>query len=198
LRSPEDFVHVGRGASVQFRRIGAIGQKGSDLQQPFRCADQNYSVLCCEVPDLLSMQRQYSGTRDDKGLGSLVRCRLERPFKITRCPHLKRLELYSQHGGRALCLAELGIGMIWVPQAGYAGYPRCRFFEQLNSLSGQLVVNIRDTRDISTWPREARHEPACDGIVAHDNHNRDRSRRCLDDWGLFAAERKDHVWTKTD
>ncbi len=144
------------------------------------------------------MQRQNSGAHNDNGLGSLARCRLERPFKITRLPHLKRLELYLQHRGCALRLTELGIGMIWVPQDGYAGYPRRRFFEQLNCLSGQLVVNISDTRDIPTRSREARHEPACDGVVAHDYDNRDRSRRSLHDWRLFAAERKDHVWIKTD
>src|SRR5712691_11752095 len=59
-----------------------------------RSADQNHSILCCEVPDLLSVQGQNSRTRDDKGIGSLARCRLERPYKITRLPHLKRLELY--------------------------------------------------------------------------------------------------------
>ena len=41
LHPSEDFVHVDRGASVQFRRIGAIGQKSPDLDQPFRRADQN-------------------------------------------------------------------------------------------------------------------------------------------------------------
>src|SRR5262249_12882885 len=93
LRSSEDFVHIGRSTSVQFCRIGAIGQKGPGLQQPFRSADQNKSLPCCEIPDLLSVQKENTGPRDDKSLGSLAQCRLERPFKITRLPHLKRLEL---------------------------------------------------------------------------------------------------------
>jgi hypothetical protein len=45
-----------------------------------------------------------------------------------------------------------------------------------------------DTGDISTGPREARHEPGRDRIVAHDDDDRNRGRRLLDDWRLFAAE----------
>src|SRR5262249_49568078 len=120
------------------------------------------SLLCISSADpnartptlkTLPMQKQNSGAHDDKGLGSPAPCRLKGSFKVTRLPNLQRLESYLQPRRGALRLAELGIGVIWIPQDRHSGYPGGGFFEQLNRFPGQLVVNISDARDIATGPR---------------------------------------------
>jgi hypothetical protein len=103
------------------------------------------------------------------------------------------LKLYRQCARGALRFPVLAIRMVWVPQGGDAGYPGRGIFEQFNRLSGQLVVDVGQARDISTRPREARHKSACNRIVADNDDDRCRCCRLLDDWRLLAAERKDHV-----
>jgi hypothetical protein len=117
LRSSEDFVHVGRGASIQFRSIGAIGQKGPGLQQPSRGADQNNSVLCCKVPDLLSVRDKI---REPVTIRASARSRAAIPSKSPA----------SRSSSDWSCTCKTGAaasrGTPHRPQDGYTRYPRSR------------------------------------------------------------------------
>src|SRR5262249_20805777 len=173
---------------VQLRRIGSIAQKPSDFGQPSRIADENKPVPCREVTNLPPMQKHDPSADNDERLGTVARCGLERAVKIARLAYLQRLELYRQCARGALRLPVLGIGMVWVPQDGDPRYPGRDLFEQFNRLSGQLVVDVGQARDISTRPREARHKSACNRIVADNDDDRYRRCRLLDDWCLLAAK----------
>src|SRR5262249_23791794 len=51
----KDLVDVGRSSPKQVRRVGPIGQKGSDVHQPAWHSNEDDLVLFCEIPDSLSV-----------------------------------------------------------------------------------------------------------------------------------------------
>src|SRR6476620_9427781 len=54
-------------------------------------------------------------------------------------------------------------------------------------------MDVSNAGDIASRSPETRHEPTFNAVIAHDHNNRNSRRRRLDDWGLLAAKREDHI-----
>src|SRR5262249_7453866 len=49
----KNLIHESRSSAKQVRRVGPVGQKGSDLHQPARHSNEDELVFFCEIPDPL-------------------------------------------------------------------------------------------------------------------------------------------------
>jgi len=111
------------------------------------------------------------------------------------CPHLQEVKLESKATGRRFCFADerRGRGMVSLDKNRHASDLGDDLPEQLQPLSGELVREQRDARDVAARPGEARHEPIPDGIGNSDHHDRDRLTQVPRRDDRLCARRRDHV-----
>src|SRR5262249_46052413 len=111
----KNLIHESRSSAKQVRRVGSVGQKGSDLHQPARHSNEDELVFFYEIPDSLSVWKHEPRADNDEGLRTLARCSLEGSIKIAGLPHFERLELNAQSSRGTLRFSKLGIDMIGIP-----------------------------------------------------------------------------------
>jgi hypothetical protein len=121
-------------------------------------------------------------------------------LEIVGASNLENLRSHTKGRGRRLCPSQYAGTRLkrGIPEDGHVRHHRDRFLEQLNTFPGEIVDRERDSRNVSSRPREGGNEPGANGINTNRHDDRDRRGCMARGVDAFCRYRHDHVDSQPD
>src|SRR4030095_11682521 len=134
----ENLVHVGSGASIQFRNARSISHEAARLRLFPEPVDSWEPVLGGEGRDLRSLRTEHRIAQDEDAVRAVAAHRHKRRLDLGRSACFQDLKLYPKRPGCALRLSQYVAVSVGVLENDHPGHLRGDSLEQLQLLSNQL------------------------------------------------------------